>query len=128
VSLFFKRINHLPVFFHINYRPTFLSSHVEQTLFGIALGGSHHPLAPKARDAPNGHRRVKDDCRPQGNASQFQTDACISKDCDGSEVIQQHCCDYPGRCAALSVETTEPAGDSQRQQRRPGYTSHHQSA
>src|SRR5437868_2754149 len=73
--------------------------------------------ASQTGDTPGAHHRVENHRRPQQDAVQPQADASEGEDSGGDNVIHQHRNDQSSGSAALRVTASQPAGDTQREQR-----------
>jgi hypothetical protein len=77
-------------------------------------------LAEKIGDAPDRHRGVQDNRWPQKDSGRLRLETGGSEDEHRAEIVDDHRGDDSARGAALRIETREPAGHAQREQRHAG--------
>ena len=78
-------------------------------------------LAEKIGDAPDRHRGVQDNRRPQKDSGRLRLETGGSEDEHRAEIVDDHRGDDSARSAALCIETREPTGHAQREHRHAGH-------
>ena len=78
----------------------------------------------EASDAPERQRHMQDNGGPEANGGQLETDARVNEHRHCRHVVEQHGRDDAARGPTLPVIARQPAGEAQRQQRRPGHARH----